>query len=133
MRAPPEPLLTLAEACQRYFPGKSPCALRWMIKRRGYAHSRWGREYRLTPSQVAVIVDDLARPANPPQRGYPEATCCAAAGPPCCGHGPGHAVSGRRRGWARGSARRTASSFEAGAGRTPVSPAVGHGHLSHPG
>ncbi len=65
MRAPPEPLLTLEEACQRYFPGKSACALRWMIKRRGYAHSRWGREYRLTPSQVAAIVDDLARPAIP--------------------------------------------------------------------
>jgi hypothetical protein len=64
VRAPPEPLLTLEEACQRYFPGKSACALRWMIKRRGYAHSRWGREYRLTPSQVAAIVDDLARPAN---------------------------------------------------------------------
>jgi hypothetical protein len=65
VRAPPEPLLTLEEACQRYFPGKSACALRWMIKRRGYAHSRWGREYRLTPSQVAAIVDDLARPADP--------------------------------------------------------------------
>jgi len=65
VRSPPEPLLTLEEACQRYFPGKSACALRWMIKRRGYAHSRWGREYRLTPSQVAAIVDDLARPATP--------------------------------------------------------------------
>ena len=31
-----------------------------MIKRRRYAHSRWGREYRLTPPQVAAIVDDLA-------------------------------------------------------------------------
>ena len=67
MRTPPEPLLTLEEACQRYFPGKSACALRWMIKRRGYAHSRWGREYRLTPSQVAAIVADLARPAEPPR------------------------------------------------------------------
>jgi hypothetical protein len=64
VKAPPEPLLTLEEACQRYFPGKSACALRWMIKRRGYAHSRWGREYRLTPSQVAAIVEDLARPAQ---------------------------------------------------------------------
>jgi hypothetical protein len=64
VRPPPEPLLTLEEACLRYFPGKSACALRWMIKRRGYAHSRWGREYRLTPSQVAAIVDDLAQPAN---------------------------------------------------------------------
>jgi hypothetical protein len=63
--AGPEPLLTLDEACRLYFPGKSACALRWMIKRRGYAHSRWGREYRLTPSQVAAIVDDLARPAHP--------------------------------------------------------------------
>jgi hypothetical protein len=27
-----------------------------MIKRRGYAHSRWGREYRLTDSQVAAIL-----------------------------------------------------------------------------
>jgi hypothetical protein len=63
--ASPEPLLTLDEACRLYFPGKSACALRWMIKRRGYAHSRWGREYRLTPSQVAAIVDDLARPAQP--------------------------------------------------------------------
>jgi len=67
VRTPPEPLLTLDEACQRYFPGKSACALRWMIKRRGYAHSRWGREYRLTPSQVAAIVADLARPAGPPR------------------------------------------------------------------
>src|SRR5215471_4416595 len=65
VRTPPEPLLTLEEACQRYFPGKSACALRWMIKRKGYAHSRWGREYRLTPSQVSAIVADLARPADP--------------------------------------------------------------------
>jgi hypothetical protein len=68
---PPEPLLTLEEACQRYFPGKSACALRWMIKRRGYAHSRWGRQYRLTPSQVAAIVADLARPAVPSQEDSP--------------------------------------------------------------
>ena len=65
MKTPPEPLLTLDEACQRYFPGKSACALRWMIKRRGYAHSRWGREYRLTDSQIAAIQADLARPARP--------------------------------------------------------------------
>jgi hypothetical protein len=63
--AGPERLLTLEEACRLYFPGKSACALRWMIKRRGYAHSRWGREYRLTPSQVAAIVTDLALPAHP--------------------------------------------------------------------
>jgi hypothetical protein len=66
VKASPEPLLTLDEACQQYFPGRSACALRWMIKRRGYAHNRWGREYRLTPSQVAAIVADLARPATPP-------------------------------------------------------------------
>ena len=65
MSASPEPLLTLEEACRRYFPGKSACALRWMIKRKGYAHSRWGREYRLTPSQVAAIMDDLAQPSIP--------------------------------------------------------------------
>ena len=65
MRTPPEPLLTLEEACQRYFPGKSACALRWMIKRKGYAHSRWGREYRLTYSQVAAIQADMAMPARP--------------------------------------------------------------------
>jgi hypothetical protein len=65
VRTPPEPLLTLEEACERYFPGKSACALRWMIKRRGYAHSRWGREYRLTYSQVAAIQADMAMPASP--------------------------------------------------------------------
>jgi hypothetical protein len=65
LRAPPEQLLTLEEACERYFPGKSACALRWMIKRRGYAHSRWGREYRLTDSQVAAIQADMAMPAKP--------------------------------------------------------------------
>lgn len=65
VKTPPEPLLTLEEACQQYFPGKSSCALRWMIKRRGYAHSRWGREYRLTPSQIAAIVEDTAVPATP--------------------------------------------------------------------
>jgi hypothetical protein len=32
---------------------------------RGYAHSRWGREYRLTDSQVAAIHEDLARPPRP--------------------------------------------------------------------
>jgi hypothetical protein len=65
VRTPPEQLLTLEEACERYFPGKSACALRWMIKRRGYAHSRWGREYRLTDSQVAAIQADMAMPAKP--------------------------------------------------------------------
>jgi hypothetical protein len=58
----PERHRTLAEVCDLYFPGVTPCALRWMIKRRGYAHSRWGREYRLTDSQVAAIQEDLARP-----------------------------------------------------------------------
>jgi hypothetical protein len=74
VKTPAEPLLTLEEACQRYFPGKSACALRWMIKRRGYAHSRWGREYRLTPSQVAEIVADLARPAAAPRADSPKPT-----------------------------------------------------------
>lgn len=60
----PERHRTLAEVCELYFPGVTPCALRWMIKRRGYAHSRWGREYRLTDSQVAAIQEDLARPAR---------------------------------------------------------------------
>jgi hypothetical protein len=58
----PERHRTLAEVCELYFPGVTPCALRWMIKRRGYAHSRWGREYRLTDSNVAAIQQDLARP-----------------------------------------------------------------------
>ncbi len=67
----PERHRTLAEVCELYFPGVTPCALRWMIKRRGYAHSRWGREYRLTDSQVTAIQQDLARPprqapASPP-------------------------------------------------------------------
>jgi hypothetical protein len=61
----PERHRTLAEVCDLYFPGVTPCALRWMIKRRGYAHSRWGREYRLTDSQVAAIQEDLARPPRP--------------------------------------------------------------------
>jgi hypothetical protein len=61
----PERYRTLAEVCELYFPGVSTCVLRWMIKRRGYAHSRWGREYRLTDSQVAAIQADLARPARP--------------------------------------------------------------------
>jgi hypothetical protein len=60
----PERHRTLAEVCDLYFPGITPCALRWMIKRRGYAHSRWGREYRLTDSQVAAIQADMARPAR---------------------------------------------------------------------
>lgn len=54
-RNPPERHRTLAEVCDLYFPGVSPCALLWMIKRKGYPHSRWGREYRLTDSQVAAI------------------------------------------------------------------------------
>lgn len=33
----PERHRMLAEVCQLYFPGVTPCALRWMIKRRGYA------------------------------------------------------------------------------------------------
>jgi hypothetical protein len=60
----PERHRTLAEVCDLYFPGVTPVALRWMIKRRGYAHSRWGREYRLTDSQVAAIQEDMARPAR---------------------------------------------------------------------
>jgi hypothetical protein len=31
---------TLAEVCDRHFPGVTPCALCWVIRRRGYAHSR---------------------------------------------------------------------------------------------
>jgi len=61
----PERHRTLAEVCELYFPGITPCALRWMIKRRGYAHSRWGREYRLTDSQVAAIQQDMAQAARP--------------------------------------------------------------------
>jgi len=61
----PERERTLAEVCELYFPGVSACALRWMIKRRGYAHSRWGREYRLTDSQVAAIQADMTTPATP--------------------------------------------------------------------
>src|SRR6266536_3335045 len=61
----PERQRTLAEVCELYFPGVSACALRWMIKRRGYAHSRWGREYRLTDSQVAAIQADMTMPATP--------------------------------------------------------------------
>lgn len=110
MTAPPEPLLTLEEACQRYFPGKSACALRWMIKRRGYAHSRWGREYRLTPSQVAAIVEDLARPATPAPLDEPRSRIASArahpaalgrggpsgAKPPERGDAPGERPAGRR-------------------------------------
>jgi hypothetical protein len=113
VRTPPEPLLTLEEACQRYFPGKSACALRWMIKRRGYAHSRWGREYRLTPSQVAAIADDLARPATRaparvprrpttrgrarPVTGAVQATAALAAAVPGGGDGPGGRPPASRR------------------------------------
>jgi hypothetical protein len=95
VRRPPEPLLTLEEACLRYFPGKSACALRWMIKRRGYAHSRWGREYRLTPSQVAAIVDDLAQPADPSHADAPSPS--ATQGPNGSTLKPGNRVSGRHR------------------------------------
>ena len=67
----PERHRTLAEVCELYFPGVTPCALRWMIKRRGYAHSRWGREYRLTDSQVTAIQQDLARPPRQATAGPP--------------------------------------------------------------
>jgi hypothetical protein len=67
----PERHRTLAEVCDLYFPGVTPCALRWMIKRRGYAHSRWGREYRLTDSQVTAIQQDLARPSRQALSGPP--------------------------------------------------------------
>ncbi len=67
----PERHRTLAEVCDLYFPGVTPCALRWMIKRRGYAHSRWGREYRLTDSQVTAIQQDLARPPRQARAGPP--------------------------------------------------------------
>lgn len=93
MSSPPEPLLTLDEACQRYFPGKSACALRWMIKRRGYAHSRWGREYRLTPSQVAAIMDDLARPANPSPADTPRSPAPPRYGRPAVRPGQATVVS----------------------------------------
>ena len=36
-----------------------------MIKRKGYPHSRWGREYRLTDSQVAAIQALLTSEARP--------------------------------------------------------------------
>jgi hypothetical protein len=81
----PERQRPLAEVCDLYFPGVSPCALRWMIKRRGYAHSRWGREYRLTDSQIAAIQDDMARPARsvqPPPRRTTARQPIAAAPPP---------------------------------------------------
>jgi hypothetical protein len=64
-RNPPERHRTLAEVCDLYFPGISPCALLWMIKRKGYPHSRWGREYRLTDSQVAAIQARLASEGRP--------------------------------------------------------------------
>ena len=129
MRAPPEPLPALAEACQRYFPGKSPCALRWMIKRRGYAHSRWGREYRLTPSQVAAIVDDLARPANPPHA-EPRGHLLRCGGPASLRvrSRPQQLPAPPRLGPV--NRRAAASGFEAGAGGTLVGPGVGHSHLS---
>lgn len=72
-RNPPERHRTLAEVCDLYFPGITPCALLWMIKRKGYPHSRWGREYRLTDSQVAAIQARLASEAQPdlPRRAAP--------------------------------------------------------------
>jgi len=68
----PERHRTLAEVCDLYFPGVTPCALRWMIKRRGYPHSRWGREYRLTDSQVTAIQQDLAQPPRQAPAGPPD-------------------------------------------------------------
>ncbi len=88
----PERHRTLAEVCDLYFPGVTPCALRWMIKRRGYAHSRWGREYRLTDSQVAAIQADMARPAR-------QASAAAAA------RGPRRARAGKQVGNAQGPAQ----------------------------
>jgi hypothetical protein len=105
VRTPPEPLLTLEEACQRYFPGKSACALRWMIKRKGYAHSRWGREYRLTYSQVAAIQADMAMPAMPRA---PD------------GQRPQHALSGSRSRRARWQPAAAATGADADADSTPA-------------
>ncbi len=99
----PERHRTLAEVCDLYFPGVTPCAMRWMIKRRGYAHSRWGREYRLTDSQVAAIQEDLARPprqARSPSRsprGGRTSTQAQSAQPPAEASRP----SARRRRQAR--------------------------------
>jgi len=78
----PERHRTLAEVCDLYFPGVTPCALLWMIKRRGYAHSRWGREYRLTDSQVTAIQQDLARPPRPAPAARAPASRPAASGVP---------------------------------------------------
>jgi hypothetical protein len=66
---PPERHRTLTEVCDLYFPGISPCALLWMIKRKGYPHSRWGREYRLTDSQVAAIQARLTSEGRPDRPG----------------------------------------------------------------
>jgi hypothetical protein len=95
----PERHRTLAEVCDLYFPGVTAVALRWMIKRRGYAHSRWGREYRLTRSQVAAIQEDLARPSREAQptsrspRGAPASKQPEKTGAPTQADGP----SARRR------------------------------------
>jgi hypothetical protein len=96
----PERQRTLAEACDLYFPGVTPCALRWMIKRRGYGHSRWGREYRLTDSQIAAIQEDMARP--PEQAGVNARRPSGAAtkppaGNPRAANPPGRAPTRRRR------------------------------------
>jgi hypothetical protein len=99
MMAVPERHRTLAEVCELYFPGVTPCALRWMIKRRGYPHSRWGREYRLTDSQITAIQRDLSRPArqDPPPPGKRRATVPAKPpGGPVQG-GDGAAPAPRRR------------------------------------
>jgi hypothetical protein len=86
----PERHRTLAEVCDLYFPGVTPVALRWMIKRRGYAHSRWGREYRLTDSQVAAIQEDMAQPARQA---------------PAAARGPRRARTGKRAGNAQAPAQ----------------------------
>ncbi len=95
----PERHRTLAEVCDLYFPGVTPCALRWMIKRRGYAHSRWGREYRLTDSQVTAIQQDLARPPRQATAGPPRPRGAGARKQPESIQRPGEAVSppARRR------------------------------------
>jgi hypothetical protein len=95
----PERHRTLAEVCELYFPGVTPCALRWMIKRRGYAHSRWGREYRLTDSQVTAIQQDLARPPRQATAGPPSPRGAGARQQAESIQHPGEAVSppARRR------------------------------------
>ncbi len=89
----PERHRTLAEVCELYFPGVTPCALRWMIKRRGYAHSRWGREYRLTDSQVTAIQQDMARPPRRTPAGPPGPRGAGARKQPVIIQRPGEAGS----------------------------------------